>query len=99
MPDGDVLSQLCEWYAAQCNGRWERGAAISIGGIDNPGWMVEIDLRGSRAEGAIIPQVSLDRGDGDWMRCFERDGRFIGVGDVSKLSAILEHFLRSVGQM
>jgi hypothetical protein len=45
------LKALQEWYAAMSDGDWEHELGISIETIDNPGWVVSIDLEGTPLEG------------------------------------------------
>jgi len=45
-----ALSLLEKWYSAQCDGDWEHQYGVSIGTLDNPGWTLEIDLRGTDSE-------------------------------------------------
>jgi hypothetical protein len=40
----DVLQDLAVWYLAQCNGLGTR----RIDTLDNPGWIVTIDLKGTQ---------------------------------------------------
>ena len=66
--------------------------------IDNPGWRVSIELRGTPSEGRLLTQLDVRNGDVDWVRCFVKDEQFIGAGDPSKLKAILEYFLNFLGE-
>jgi Immunity protein 53 len=90
------LIGLCEWYAAQCDGKWEHGKGIDIRTVDNPGWRVSVNLRGTPSERVTFQEVNVENGENDWLRCFVRDGEFVGAGDPSKLSTIVEYFLSFV---
>ena len=35
------------WYVVQCNGDWEHSSGITITSLDNPGWLVKIELVGT----------------------------------------------------
>lgn len=89
-----ILERIQQWYAAQCNGEWEHDHGVSIGTIDNPGWSVSIDLIGTSLEPVTMPPHKHDNGEDDWVFCEISDGKFAGHGDSSKLSFILELFIR-----
>jgi Immunity protein 53 len=95
----DLLEKLEEWYGEQCNGLWEHGSGVHITTLDNPGWMVKINLRDTGSEDAPLEALRSDNGEIDWFHCFKRDGEFVGAGDPSKLRAIIEHFLKFVGRL
>ena len=88
----DRLDELQEWYASQCNGDWEHSCGVTILTSDNPAWNVTVDLAGTDMDGAVMAEVSHDNGHGEWMRCNITDNQFGGVGDPSKLGAILDQF-------
>ena len=54
MPDVEIIARLSDWYQSQCNGTWEHELGIVIDTIDNPGWLVKIDLRGTASEGKRV---------------------------------------------
>lgn len=45
------LDWLMNWYVRQCNNEWEHSYGVKIDTLDNPGWSIEIDLRGTSSEG------------------------------------------------
>jgi hypothetical protein len=91
----DTLFRLQDWYARQCNGVWEHSWGIKIDNIDNPGWMVTIDLNETKYEKLTIPELKIGDGDADevWIRCWCEAAKFKGVGGASKLIEILDYFL------
>ena len=40
-----ALSSLQRWYSSQCDGDWEHQLGVEITTLDNPGWLVRIELR------------------------------------------------------
>ena len=50
MADND-LDWLMNWYVRACNGDWEHTYGIKIDTLDNPGWLLEIDLKETPLEG------------------------------------------------
>jgi hypothetical protein len=61
------LKALQEWYAAMSDGDWEHEFGISIENIDNPGWVVSIDLEGTPLEGQQC-DVDTESADGEWLQ-------------------------------
>ena len=90
-----IVQRLQAWYASQCDQNWEHSFGVQIGTLDNPGWVVTIDLVGT-----ALFNVSFEpgeRGDSengqDWLR-LKSDGKvFTGAGGVENLEEILEAFL------
>jgi hypothetical protein len=89
----DILLKIQEWYLSHCNGIWEHQSGIRIDTLDNPGWTVTIDLRGTELASAEWPEFRVDRGNGDWIFCWKENERFRGSGDPMKLNAILQYFV------
>jgi hypothetical protein len=49
----DDLEWLEHWYATQCHGDWAEDRGVMIESLDNPGWMLRVDLRGTELEGRM----------------------------------------------
>ncbi len=89
---------LLSWYAAQCNGEWEHTYGIRIESLDNPGFIIEIDLRETDLEGRTFAYVEF--GDGawtdepqeHWYHCQVKDGVFVGAGGIYSLMTIINVF-------
>src|SRR5229473_1890902 len=88
----DCLTWLEEWYLAQCDGQWEHAYGVKIDTLDNPGWALSIDLKGTAAGGAHMEPYTSSAGENDWVRCEVKDAVFSGHGDPKKLTFILETF-------
>ncbi len=83
---------LQTWYRAQSNGLWERSHGITIESLNNPGWLVTIDLDGTALENRTMPAVARETSQRDWMVCEVDRNQFRGQGDPGKLVSILEIF-------
>ena len=93
---------LQKWYLEQCNGVWEHSRGVSIDTMDNPGWLIKINLRGTSLETkALARDVLLSVSDptpdqmepGDrWVECSIRDGCFVGAGGALDLSVLIDSF-------
>lgn len=71
-----ALARFQTWFASQCDGDWEHNAGIAISTLDNPGWSVDIDLRGTSLEGRPFISVKLDRTDYDWFHATSTGSAF-----------------------
>jgi hypothetical protein len=67
------LEWLMNWYSAQCDGVWEHQCGVNISTLDNPGWIVTIDLRETSLEHRAHPPVqhNLDNPENEefWWSC------------------------------
>jgi|SRR3954454_2812140 hypothetical protein len=88
-----TLQELQDWYANQCDGAWEHTYGITIGTLDNPGWLVKIDLAKTILSNSAVALRSQETSPSDWLRCSVTDNVFTGAGDPSKLETILRIFL------
>lgn len=88
----DIIKWIQDWYKGQCDGCWEHMYGVKIDNIDNPGWIVKIDLFETELEEKQFDKIQHNNGDDDWLLCFVKDGIFDGSGDVDKLEKILHIF-------
>lgn len=100
------LDWLAKWYLAQCNNDWEHSYGVKIDTLDNPGWTLEIDLRGTSLEGRLFksmhgePAEDLDewQGLGSWWVA-ESDGVLFkaacGPTDLSSVIGVFRQWAES----
>jgi|SRR6266850_2423857 len=89
----NTLQRLQCWYRDQCHDRWEHSYGIKIGTLDNPGWVVTIDLVGTALESVRFTKVDDLAHDTDWVTCEVKGGQFVGHGGPAQLFKILDLFL------
>lgn len=93
------LALLQEWFVTQCDGDWEHGDGIRIVSLDNPGWLVTIDM--SRFAGVdddvVLRQARMS--EHDWVDVQLRGGSFVGAGGPKNLREILQTFLAYVATL
>lgn len=91
----DELKAIQEWYRAQCNGSWEHQFGVNIQTLDNPGWLVRIDLSGTPLLKKEFKEIVRKdkRSRDNWMECRVEAGTFTGAGGPLMLSEILQTFL------
>jgi hypothetical protein len=91
--EGDsTLDWLQEWYERHCNGDWEHQYGVSIDTIDNPGWMVKIDLTGTALEVRTLERVRLEESETDWLHYWVEEDRFEAAGGPTNLTTMLLAF-------
>lgn len=92
----EPLRCIEEWYQKQCNGVWEHSYGVRIETLDNPGWMVEIDLKETSLWRNDLTEVNVERSASDWFRCRVGAGKFYGFGGANNLVDLIQTFLKWV---
>jgi len=93
----DILLWLQKWYESNCDGYWEHHWGITIETLDNPGWKIDISLRGTAVEHKSFQKVDWRlESDCDWLCCNVSDAVFHGQCGPHHLLAVLELFKRWV---
>ena len=87
-----VLDWLQKWYLAQCDGAWEHEWGVKIDTLDNPGWTVAIDLKGTPLGKLNYPRREIDRADDDWVEAWSAKGVFHAVRGPQNLTETLTLF-------
>ena len=54
------IEWLEQWYVAQCDGDWEHAKGVKIETLDNPGWLLTVDLAGTEREGRPDAVVRIE---------------------------------------
>jgi hypothetical protein len=89
----DLLAELQNWYASNCDGDWEHDWGAKIGTLDNPGWMVDLNLEGTILEDRDFEAQKVDITENNWYSCQVRDKVFRGRGGPFNLGDILRVFV------
>lgn len=87
------LDRLEQWFQSMCNGDWEHTFGIKIETLDNPGWMVIIELRDTPLFEVPFSAIRQDHTESDWLQCEIFEGNFRGTGSLGRLDEILRVFL------
>ena len=88
----DILQWLENWFLDNCDGDWEHCYGIHISNIDNPGWLVDIDLIDTNLEYEHFDTIQKYNNESNWIHCSVVDGVFKGRGSTGKLKEILNIF-------
>ena len=89
----NVLQELESWYQSQCNDEWEHGYGIQIDTLDNPGWTVRVDLKGTSVADRMFTEINDLHHDDEWIKCWVENKQFRAVGGPKQLERILRVFL------
>lgn len=89
----DNISKLCGWYERQCVDDWHEDFGVNISTLDNPGWSLKVDLKGTALEGKSFQEVGINRSDRDWVTARRSGDTFEAFGGPSNLNEMIESFL------
>ena len=87
-----VIEWLEEWYKKECNGDWEHSYGVKIETLDNPGWVIFINLEDTSLENLTLSKKTFDNGNEDWYTYSIKEYQFRAFGDPSKLEVLLKIF-------
>ncbi len=82
-----------EWYRNHCFGNLKNERRLSLGTLDNPGWSLKINLEDTELKGKKFQSIKVDRTEDNWICCFLKNNKFIGVGGPLNLSEIFYIFI------
>jgi hypothetical protein len=100
MATADLLQGLQDWYRRQCNGTWEHACGISLETLDNPGWLLTIELQATALETTHFDRIDYqsDHDAHDWYQCWvehkaDTPPKFSAAGGPHNLSRMISIFL------
>ena len=94
------LQTLVDWHQRHCDGSWEHRCGIRLETLDNPGWLLTVDLAGTELESEGMTEVREGLGPSGhpvapcWIHCFVKDQKFLGACDPSQVDRLFEVFER-----
>jgi len=91
-----TLKWIEDWYKSNCDGDWEHGYGIKIETLDNPGWLIHIDLIKTSFGNNDLDISSAKKDENNWYWWKIENNVFIAAGDPNKLSFLLELFRKFV---
>lgn len=84
---------LQQWYQAHCNGNWEHDDRIHLETIDNPGWILKIDLKDTNLVSKNFQKINdIKRSEENWMICKVENTKFEAYGGIENFTDILKVF-------
>jgi Immunity protein 53 len=91
------LLAIEQWLGRQTEDYLSTEKAIQIETLDNPGWGVRVDLKGTSALSGDIDTAEFEENADYWFHCSIAQKKFIGYGGVHNLSSILTCFTSWAG--
>jgi len=88
----DLLEWVQSWFLRHCDESWEHEYGVTIETLDNPGWLLKVDLKRTELEQVPFVARQRDEGSEDWYSLKVEDGQFRGAGDALKLPFLLNAF-------
>lgn len=87
------LEQLQGWFASECNDDWEHSYGIHIETLDNPGWLIRIDLWETQLAQRGPFEKRWSRSDNDWAHIKVTDAIFEASCSAGNLQRMIDEFL------
>jgi len=88
----DEFAWLQTWFAAQCDGDWEHQHGVSIETLDNPGWVLRVNVECTHLEERVFDEYFVDRSESDWIRAIRLGETLVISGGPNNLSEIVTLF-------
>jgi hypothetical protein len=85
--------ELQIWYRDQCDGEWEHRYGVVIETLDNPGWLLKIDLAGTRLESKSFAPIEANTREASWVHCKVQEQKFEAACGPTMFSTAIGHFL------
>ena len=89
----DAVSRLCSWYERQCTNDWHEDHGIRIDTLDNPGWSLKIDLKGTPLYERNFQEIQIERSQHDWILARKNGDIFESFGGPMALDEMIKIFL------
>ena len=89
-----LIQELQKWYLSQCDGTWEHSFGVKIDTLDNPGWSLKVDIRGTNLVARPFEKLERLGHPENWVQCQVTEERFEGHGGPFMLEEILSVFLK-----
>lgn len=86
------IETIASWYKKNVRQDEPNTLIINIESLDNPGWWVTINLKGTDFEKETFSKIENEKTQNDWIKLFVRTSKFEGFGDPFKLDTILKCF-------
>ena len=89
---------LIAWYQSQCNGSWEHHHGVRLETLDNPGWLLTLDLVQTDLHNCPMPEVREGIAPQNhpvsprWLHCSVRENQFRGARDPTQVARLFQIF-------
>lgn len=87
-----MIQWLQDWYSSHCDGEWEHENVIKIQSLDNPGWLLEIEVFNLLSKVAVKKWNLFELSEENWLGYDVENNKFTASGDPTKLEALIHIF-------
>ena len=91
------LEKLQHWYIQQIDGDWEHTYGIKIDTLDNPGWLLKINLAETKYQELNLEYQLHENSDTDWYFIKIQNQVYEAGGDPTKLDFLISNFFEIIG--
>jgi hypothetical protein len=91
---------LLSWFIEHCDGSWEHEKGVIIESLDNPGWRLQVQIRGTELDGFQSERQIIATGS-SWLHWWSTGELFhaaCGPSDLPLALRAFEDFARTNGQ-
>ncbi len=90
------LEKLQNWYIQQIDGDWEHTYGVKIDTLDNPAWLLEVDLAQTKYQNLNIEYQIFEKSKTDWYAIKIQNHKFKATGDPTKLDILISKFFEVI---
>lgn len=89
---------IIEWYQSHCDDSWEDQYGVRLETLDNPGWLLTVDLIHTDLQGRTMTEVREGIAPEEhpvsprWIHCFVRENQFRGACDPAQVARLFQTF-------
>jgi len=87
-----MIKWLQDWYSSNCDGEWEHENIIKIQSLDNPGWLLEIEILDLSSKVSLKKWNIFELSEENWIGYDVDNNKFTASGDPTKLEALIKIF-------
>ena len=88
-----MLARLSAWYQAQCDEEWEHSYGVTVATLDNPGWLLKVDLKATYLCERAFERIHVERTEDDWISARREGDVFTIAGGPLNLEEMIGVFL------
>ncbi len=95
----NTITELQSWYLSQCVDDWEHSCGVKVETLDNPGWLLKIDLIDTEMQNVEYTEYSYgvgikaDSSGNNWLHTKVEGNQYVGYGGPEKLQELIRIFL------
>lgn len=95
---GQQLARLMAWYQSMCNGDWEHSYGVTLDTLDNPGWLLKVDLIETDLQGRVAELRQFNTGREQWWQARADGLKFEAAGGPLTLPLLIKAFFEFVDE-